>query len=103
VDFLQDPWVRQVKEIARPLGIGFLGLGMTPNWSRAEIPIMPKGRYQIMTAYMPKVGKYGLDMMYRTCTVHTNFPLGNLARHRSRSLRHAAMGIRAGHGFRAIC
>src|SRR5256886_14844012 len=40
----------QVKEIARPLGIGFLGLGMTPNWSRAEIPMMPKGRYRIMTA-----------------------------------------------------
>src|SRR6266404_9685122 len=62
----------QVKQIAAPLGIGFLGLGMTPNWSRAEIPMMPKGRYRIMTAYMPKVGKYGLDMMYRTCTVHTN-------------------------------
>src|SRR5947199_9565741 len=62
----------QVKEIARPLGIGFLELGMTPNWRRAEIPMMPKGRYRIMTAYMPKVGKYGLDMMYRTCTVHTN-------------------------------
>jgi glutamate--cysteine ligase len=62
----------QVKEVARPLGIGFLGLGMTPNWSRAEIPIMPKGRYRIMTAYMPKVGRYGLDMMYRTCTVQTN-------------------------------
>ena len=45
---------------------------MTPNWSRAEIPMMPKGRYKIMTAYMPKVGKYGLDMMYRTCTVQTN-------------------------------
>jgi glutamate--cysteine ligase len=62
----------QVKEVARPLGIGFLGLGMTPNWSRAEIPIMPKGRYRIMTAYMPKVGGHGLDMMYRTCTVQTN-------------------------------
>jgi len=62
----------QVKEIARPLGIGFLGLGMTPNWSRAEIPSMPKGRYRIMTAYMPKVGGHGLDMMYRTCTVQTN-------------------------------
>jgi glutamate--cysteine ligase len=62
----------QVKEIARPLGIGFLGLGMTPNWSRAEIPSMPKGRYRIMTAYMPKVGSHGLDMMYRTCTVQTN-------------------------------
>ena len=47
----------QVREVAGPLGIGFLGLGMTPNWSRAEIPMMPKGRYKIMTAYMPKVGK----------------------------------------------
>jgi glutamate--cysteine ligase len=62
----------QVKEVARPLGIGFLGLGMTPNWSLAQIPMMPKGRYRIMTAYMPKVGGHGLDMMYRTCTVQTN-------------------------------
>jgi glutamate--cysteine ligase len=62
----------QVKELARPLGIGFLGLGMTPNWSLAQIPMMPKGRYRIMTAYMPKVGGHGLDMMYRTCTVQTN-------------------------------
>jgi glutamate--cysteine ligase len=62
----------QVREVAGPLGIGFLGLGMTPLWRRADIPVMPKGRYKIMTSYMPKVGKYGLDMMYRTCTVQTN-------------------------------
>jgi glutamate--cysteine ligase len=62
----------QVREVAGPLGIGFLGLGMTPRWTRADIPVMPKGRYKIMTSYMPKVGKYGLDMMYRTCTVQTN-------------------------------
>jgi glutamate--cysteine ligase len=62
----------QVREIATPLGIGFLGLGMTPSWTREQIPVMPKGRYKIMTSYMPKVGKYGLDMMYRTCTVQTN-------------------------------
>ncbi len=62
----------QVREVAAPLGIGFLGIGMTPTWSRAEMPMMPKGRYRIMTAYMPKVGRYGLDMMYRTCTVQTN-------------------------------
>jgi glutamate--cysteine ligase len=62
----------QVREVATPLGIGFLGLGMTPSWSRAQIPVMPKGRYRIMTNYMPKVGRYGLDMMYRTCTVQTN-------------------------------
>ena len=62
----------QVREVAQPLHIGFLGIGMTPSWTRAEMPKMPKGRYRIMTAYMPKVGKLGLDMMYRTCTVQTN-------------------------------
>src|SRR5215472_8709862 len=62
----------QVREVAAPLGIGFLGLGMTPSWSRAQIPVMPKGRYKIMSNYMPKVGKYGIDMMFRTCTVQTN-------------------------------
>ena len=33
---------------------------------------MPKGRYEIMRDYMPKVGGYGLDMMFRTCTVQVN-------------------------------
>jgi len=69
----------QVREIAAPLGIGFLGLGMTPSWSRAQIPVMPKGRYKIMTDYMPKVGRYGLDMMYRTCTVQTNLDFSSEA------------------------
>jgi glutamate--cysteine ligase len=62
----------QVREVALPLRIGFLGIGMTPSWSRSAMPRMPKGRYKIMTAYMPKVGTLGLDMMYRTCTVQTN-------------------------------
>jgi glutamate--cysteine ligase len=69
----------QLREVARPLGIGFLGLGMSPDWTRADIPTMPKGRYRIMTAYMPKVGKYGLDMMYRTCTVQTNLDFSSEA------------------------
>jgi glutamate--cysteine ligase len=58
--------------VAEPLGMGFLGIGMTPKWSRADMPMMPKGRYRIMTAYMPRVGGHGLDMMYRTCTVQAN-------------------------------
>jgi glutamate--cysteine ligase len=62
----------QLRQVAEPLRIGFLGLGMTPAWRREDIPMMPKGRYRIMTAYMPKVGGHGLDMMYRTCTVQTN-------------------------------
>src|SRR5277367_4392852 len=69
----------QVREVARPLHIGFLGMGMTPDWTRADIPKMPKGRYRIMTAYMPKVGKLGLDMMYRTCTVQTNLDFSSEA------------------------
>jgi glutamate--cysteine ligase len=69
----------QLKEIARPLGIGFLGLGMSPKWTLAETPVMPKSRYKIMTAYMPKVGTRGLDMMYRTCTVQTNLDFSSEA------------------------
>jgi glutamate--cysteine ligase len=69
----------QVKEVARPLGIGFLGIGMIPSWSRAEMPTMPKGRYRVMTGYMPKVGSLGLDMMYRTCTVQTNLDFSSEA------------------------
>jgi glutamate--cysteine ligase len=69
----------QVREVSRPLGVGFLGIGMTPDWSRSEMPKMPKGRYDIMTAYMPKVGTLGLDMMYRTCTVQTNLDFSSEA------------------------
>jgi glutamate--cysteine ligase len=69
----------QLREVAKPLGIGFLGMGMTPNWSRADMPKMPKGRYNIMTDYMPKVGKHGLDMMYRTCTVQANLDFSSEA------------------------
>ena len=62
----------QVREIAEPLGIRFLGLGGSPKWTLAETPRMPKSRYEIMTRYMPKVGAEGLDMMYRTCTIQVN-------------------------------
>jgi glutamate--cysteine ligase len=69
----------QLRQVAEPLGIGFLGLGMTPTWRREDIPAMPKGRYRIMTAYMPKVGSLGLDMMYRTCTVQANLDFSSEA------------------------
>ncbi|MBP6692474.1 MAG: glutamate--cysteine ligase, partial [Xanthomonadales bacterium] len=54
------------------LGVGFLGMGFQPKWKREEMPWMPKGRYAIMRAYMPKKGNLGLDMMTRTCTVQVN-------------------------------
>jgi len=71
--------VAQVKAVGADLDVGFLGLGFSPKWTRAETPRMPKGRYAIMTAYMPKVGSLGLDMMYRSCTVQTNLDFASEA------------------------
>ena len=62
----------QVREVAGEIGAGMLGFGFAPSWRLDETPIMPKGRYDIMRRYMPKVGGYGLDMMLRTCTVQVN-------------------------------
>ena len=62
----------QVKAIGDKTGKGFLGLGMWPDKTRAELPIMPKGRYGIMLNHMPRVGSMGLDMMLRTCTIQVN-------------------------------
>ncbi len=64
--------LKQVKEVGDRLGLGFLGLGLWPDKTRAELPIMPKGRYKIMLRHMPRVGTMGLDMMLRTCTIQTN-------------------------------
>jgi glutamate--cysteine ligase len=69
----------QVREVGDALGIGFLGLGASPIWSRAEMPMMPKGRYGIMAPYMDKVGRLGRDMMFRTCTVQVNLDFGSEA------------------------
>ncbi|MCF8709349.1 glutamate--cysteine ligase [Rhizorhapis sp. SPR117] len=64
--------LEQVKYVGDMLGLGFLGLGMWPDKTRAELPIMPKGRYGIMLNHMPRVGTMGLDMMLRTCTIQVN-------------------------------
>ena len=62
----------QAKAVGDKLGLGFLGLGMWPDKTRAELPVMPKGRYAIMLNHMPRVGGLGLDMMLRTCTIQVN-------------------------------
>jgi glutamate--cysteine ligase len=69
----------QVRTVAEPLGVGMPGVGFQPKWRREDIPWMPKGRYQIMGAYMPKRGALGLDMMLRTCTIQTNLDFGSEA------------------------
>ena len=64
--------LNQVKAVGEELGVGFLGLGMWPDKTREALPIMPKGRYEIMLRHMPRVGTMGLDMMLRTCTIQVN-------------------------------
>jgi len=69
----------QVREVAAELNVGVLGLGYAPNWGLDDVPQMPKGRYNIMRRYMPKVGGYGLEMMFRTCTVQVNLDFSSEA------------------------
>ncbi len=74
-----DQHFREVCEVGEKLGIGFLGIGFHPTIKREDVPWMPKGRYKIMRAYMPKVGTLGLDMMLRTCTVQVNLDFADEA------------------------
>ncbi|MEM1106566.1 MAG: glutamate--cysteine ligase [Pseudomonadota bacterium] len=71
--------LNEVREVADPLGIGFLGVGTSPVWALDETPMMPKGRYRIMRDYMPKVGRLGHQMMFRSCTVQTNLDFASEA------------------------
>ncbi len=71
--------LRQVREVADRIGVGFIGLGAAPIWTHDEMPVMPKGRYALMTDYMDRVGTMGKTMMYRTCTVQVNLDFASEA------------------------
>lgn len=71
--------LEQVIAVGKELGVGFLGLGFDPMTKLEDVPRMPKGRYKIMTEYMPKVGNLGLNMMYRTSTVQVNLDFSDEA------------------------
>jgi len=70
---------QQVRQVAAEIGAGALGLGYAPTWPMSEVYAMPKGRYEIMKRYMPKVGGYGEEMMFRTCTVQVNLDFSSEA------------------------
>jgi glutamate--cysteine ligase len=70
IEFTQH--IRELVEIADPLGIVFLGLGIQPVSRLDEIEWVPKKRYRIMGPYMPKVGSLGQRMMKQTATVQAN-------------------------------
>ncbi len=71
--------LREVRSVAEEIGVGFIGLGAAPIWSHEQMPVMPKGRYKLMTDYMDRVGTMGKTMMYRTCTVQVNLDFSSEA------------------------
>ncbi len=71
--------LREVKAVADDIGAGFIGLGAAPDWTHDQMPVMPKGRYRLMTDYMDRVGTHGKQMMYRTCTVQVNLDFSSEA------------------------
>ena len=64
--------IRELIEVAEPLDIVFLGLGMQPISRLEEIEWVPKKRYAIMAPYMLSVGSLGQRMMKQTATVQAN-------------------------------
>jgi glutamate--cysteine ligase len=71
--------LREVREVADEIGVGFIGLGAAPEWSHEQMDLMPKGRYRLMNDYMGRVGTMGRVMMRRTCTVQVNLDFGSEA------------------------
>lgn len=71
--------LKEVQTVADRIGVGYIGLGASPDWTHEQVPMMPKGRYRLMTDYMGRVGTHGTQMMYRTCTVQVNLDFGSEA------------------------
>jgi len=74
-----DDHLDEVNAIAAGMGVRFLGVGAAPVWTHDQMPVMPKGRYRLMTEYMGRVGTHGTQMMYRTATVQVNLDFGSEA------------------------
>ena len=64
--------LKEMQALAEPMGVRFMGIGAAPEWTHDQMPVMPKGRYRLMTDYMGRVGTHGIQMMYRTSTVQVN-------------------------------
>lgn len=62
-------WHDELCELAPELGLSFLAIGHQPKHRRAQLPWMPKKRYEIMRKWMPRQGSSGLDMMQGTSSL----------------------------------
>jgi glutamate--cysteine ligase len=68
-----------LNDVSREFGILWLALGVDPLHRVAEIPQMPKHRYEIMRSYLPGKGSLALDMMHASATVQANYDFADEA------------------------
>jgi glutamate--cysteine ligase len=71
-----DAHVREVAEVAAPLGIRFIGTGVRPFGALEDVAWLPKRRYVVMRDYFPRHGRESRlahQMMKLTATVQANF------------------------------
>jgi glutamate--cysteine ligase len=74
--------VREVQEVARPLGVRLLGIGARPFGKVDDVDWLPKARYAVMRDYFPRHGqssRLAHQMMKMTATVQANFDYENEA------------------------
>lgn len=83
----------ELHAVSLPRDLAWLATGFHPFARLEDINRMPKGRYAVMRAYLPRRGARGLDMMHRTCTVQANFDYAS-ERQCGERLR-VAMGVSA--------
>jgi glutamate--cysteine ligase len=89
--------VREVTDVARSLGVLFLGIGARPFGRPDDVDWLPKARYAIMRDYFPRHGRSSRlahHMMKMTATVQANFDY--------ESEDEAAEKIRAAYGLSSV-
>lgn len=72
-------FVAELEPVARSMDLAVLAIGVNPFSRADEVTLGPKKRYRLMTDYLSKTGKYALDMMRRTTSVHCSFDYVNEA------------------------
>ena len=60
--------MKDIRAACEALGLVPVGLGYRPFGTPAQMPWMPKHRYQAMREVLPRRGRYALDMMLMTAT-----------------------------------
>jgi glutamate--cysteine ligase len=61
--------LQELSAVAGKLDLTVLGIGFEPLYPAQVNTWIPQERFLIMRAYMPKVGRHGLDMMQRTASI----------------------------------